>query len=50
MSRHNNVTEAHNIIYKGGYDISLLWGLVALNVTETHTVHLYIKEAHRTIF
>lgn len=46
MSRHNNVMEAHNIIYKGGYDISLLWRLVTLNVTETHTLHIYIMEAH----
>lgn len=46
MSRHNNVMEAHNIIYKGGYDISLLWRPVTLNVTETHTLHIYIMEAH----
>lgn len=46
MSCHNNVMEAHNIIYKGGYDISLLWRLVTLNVTETHTLHIYIMEAH----
>lgn len=39
MSRYNNVMEVYNIIYKGGYDILLLWRFVILNVTEIYILY-----------
>lgn len=46
MSCYNNVTEVYNIIYKGGYDILLLWRFVILNVTEIYILYIYIMEVY----